>query len=398
MKKIVLYGAFDRYNYGDNIMPMLFDAFINKYQSGLLESYKLDYASISDSNLEKYHCYKSKSINALTDELEEGSAIIVIGGEVLCARSHALFMHMQTSWTHNFLLKVFRKLCPSLFYSFAKLQYSTRWEFPYLPSQEAFRNKIKVIYNTVGGDLQNLSNVELKDVVRRLNSSDYLSVRDIRTEKELSQLNIQTHLSPDSAYIMSDLFTDGELVSKVKNELIVCTASEYIVFQAAPAKVACDIETLSTIISNLYQETNKKVLLLPIGYASGHDDYYLLKKINAVLTKETILVHDLNVWEIMYVIKHASMFFGTSLHGVITAMSYGVPHFGINPNITKLNAFLSDWSVAPFNKCYPVENLLDLPSLINSQSINELARKTSENIKKVKENNLRILETICNDL
>ena len=394
MKKIVLYGAFDRYNYGDNIMPILFEMFVRKYSPSLLDDYSFEYASISQSNLEKYCCYKTNSINSLVDTLPAGSSIIVIGGEVLCARNNALFMHMQNSWFHNFALKVFRKLTPALFKRYATQAYSAMWEFPYLPLESCFSNNINVIYNTVGGDLKNLAANELTDVKKRLARASYISVRDERTLHEVNVASNKVNFAPDSAYIMADLATDEIFTQYVRKSILELLPSDYIVLQAAPSKVGCGIETLAKLVASLHRKTKKKVVLLPIGYASGHDDYYLLKKIHKLQGEETVLLHDLNVWEIMHIIKCADIFFGTSLHGVITAMSFGVPHFGINPNISKLQAFLQDWSVAPYNTCYDVKAIDELPEMVSNENVDRLKIKTASNIEQVKNNNLAIINTI----
>ena len=181
MKKIALFGAFDRYNYGDNLMPVLFEMFVKKYASEILTEFTFDYVAIDSSNLEKYGCYKTDSINSVVNTLPKGSAVVVIGGEVLCGRNQSLFLHMQDSLFHHLALKVFKKLLPSMFNSYAKRRYSTLWEFPFIPSNKFFSEDVKIIFNTVGGDLNGLDSSELSDVKERIFNSDFLSVRDQRT-------------------------------------------------------------------------------------------------------------------------------------------------------------------------------------------------------------------------
>ena len=397
MKKIVLFGAFDRYNYGDNLMPILFQMFVEKYAKNLLDDYEFDYAAISASNLEKFSCYKTKSLNSIVNTLPAGSAVVVVGGEVLCGRNQSLFLHMQDNLFHHFSLKVFKKLLPNAFNSFAKSQYSTYWEFPFVPSAKFFAEEIKIIFNTVGGDLDNLTPKELFDVKERIFHSNYFSVRDKRTFNNMKPTEKETTLAPDSAYIMSDLINRASLVSEVGHDFLAQLPENYFVFQAAPNKVGCSVNNCITLISALADKTNMKILLLPIGYASGHDDYYLLQKVHKALPNITVLLNDLTLWEIMYAIIASKAYFGTSLHGAITAMSFSIPHFGINKNIAKLDAFLQDWSVAPFDKCYPVEDIAKLPELITEMSISKLKFKTAENIEKVKGNYQAIIEVIKAD-
>lgn len=394
MKKIVLFGAFDRYNYGDNLMPVLFQMFVEKYAKHLLSEFEFEFVAISESNLEKYYCYKTKSINSVINTLPSGSVVVVIGGEVLCGRNQSLFLHMQDNLFHHFFLKVFKKLLPNAFNSYAKRRYSTHWEFPFIPSAKFFVEDVKVIFNTVGGDLDSLSPDELIDVKDRIFRSDYLSVRDKRTFNSMKEVGKETILAPDSAYIMSDFFDKKSLKAKVSSEFLAQLPQNHFVFQAAPNKVGCSVADCIKHISALANKTGKKILLLPIGYASGHDDYHLLQKIHKAIPEQTVLMYDLTIWEIMYSIMASAGYFGTSLHGAITAMSFSIPHFGINKRITKLDAFLQDWSVAPYNKCYPIEDIAKLAELITVDSITTLKTKSASNIEKVKDNYQAIMGVI----
>jgi len=390
----VLFGAFDRYNYGDNLMPVLFEMFIEKYGKHLLNEFEFEYAAISSSDLDRYACYKTKSVNSILNTIPAGSAFVVIGGEVLCGRNQSLFLHMQDNLLHHTVLKIFRKLLPSVFNAYAKNRYSTPWEFPFIPSVKFFKEDVKIIFNTVGGDLTSLNKNELIDVKKRIFSSDYFSVRDNRTFDHMKVISKETILVPDSAYIMSDLIGKPSLMRKVNSIFLDKLPDDYFVFQAAPNKVGCSATDCIKYISALADKTGKKVLLLPIGYASGHDDLYLLRKVHKALAKKTVLLYELTIWEIMYAIVASKGYFGTSLHGAITAMSFNTPHFGINKKIAKLDAFLQDWSVPPFNRCYPIEELASLPELISEQANRELKAKSAVNIELVKDNYLNIIKVI----
>lgn len=394
LKKIVLYGAFDRYNYGDNIMPILFQMFVEKYAKHILEEFEFEFAAISQSNLSHYLCKETKSINELTQSLPANSVIVVVGGEVLCTKNQTLYLHMQGSSLYHFALKIFRKVLPALFAKFADTRYSAQWEYPFIPPKKAFSQPVNIVFNTVGGDVQNLTQTELADVSARFANASYFSVRDVRTYEEISPLYKDTVLAPDSAYIMSDLLAQSDLEARIDDTFVEQLPVQYVVFQAAPGKVGCSANKLTLLIDDLASRLNKKVVLLPIGYASGHDDHQLLNKVHRALPKQTVLLHDLNIWQIMYVIKNAELFLGTSLHGVITAMSYSVPHYGINPLVQKLDAFLQEWSVAPFNQCYDIIELPNLPSLVTKESSEKLKTKSNQNIALVKANYHALLASL----
>jgi len=54
MKDLIIYGAFDRYNYGDNLMPLLFELYLNRSYSHLLDEYHIKFAAINKSDLSRY--------------------------------------------------------------------------------------------------------------------------------------------------------------------------------------------------------------------------------------------------------------------------------------------------------------------------------------------------------
>lgn len=69
MKKIiVIYGAFDRYNYGDNMMPIIFELFINKYHPDFKNKYTISFASLTKSDLSKYKAIKTVAIKTLINK------------------------------------------------------------------------------------------------------------------------------------------------------------------------------------------------------------------------------------------------------------------------------------------------------------------------------------------
>jgi polysaccharide pyruvyl transferase WcaK-like protein len=393
LKKLVLFGAFDRYNYGDNLMPIVFMRYIEKYQPQILQDYEVEYSAISQSNLQNYDCVKSSKINSIINKLEPGSAIIVIGGEILCGTNADLFLHMQSSsFTHNLAL-AFKKNFTKLFNLYSRLQYSTKWDYPFIIDKAYLPTGVKVLYNTIGGQINPNNKPLYQKITKRIIDADYFSVRDSRTLNQLDNIR-DVSLSPDSVFLLPDVISEEFLQKHVKPDIYLLKNEEpKFVIQAAPSKIDCSEDEFIEQIKLLANHSQSKIILLPIGYASGHDDVPLLTKINKILPDNTILLKDLNVWEILFVIKSAKAFMGTSLHGVITAMTYGLPHFGLNVNIGKLNAFLQEWSVAPYNKCYSVNNIANLPQLIKECSP-ELQNNANNIIERIKNNNAKMIEVI----
>lgn len=358
MKKLVIYGAYDRYNYGDNVMPVLFELFINKYYPELTSCYELIFSSISSSDLTQYESKATKSIDSILKESgEDVAAIIVIGGEVLCSKSSTLFRHMKHPVGVNFTVRVVEKLLPRTADRLAKIFYPVPWKYPYIPDKKHLPKGVKVAFNTIGGDLKSLSNENKDKVLECLSQADFLSVRDSRTAHALKPIS-DVKMYPDSVCAVADLIDDNVFEQFVRKGLLDGLKDGYICFQAAPHKIGTDAQTVARILKDMARKLKLKIMLLPIGYAAGHDDYEFLEKVRCFDPDFFSIAYELNIWEIMFLIKNSKVFLGTSLHGCITALSFGVRCVGINPAIYKLDEFMKNWGVAPFDKSYELESLV----------------------------------------
>lgn len=324
-RQVIFYGAFDRYNYGDNLMPILLEMYFEKFHPEKTSELEFIFSSIMDSDLSRYDCKSSIAMTKLL-KIKSGSTVIIVGGEVLGADVGTLFMHVQENLFISKILRKARRFFPGLLLYCAKMCYKSEWNYPYIPNKKSFSNSVKVVYNTVGG-WPHESQCSI------LESADYISVRDERTFQALPGVS-KRKLVPDSVLMVSKV-ADLEFVSsKVRSEIKDAVANKkFIAVQACPYKVRFSAKELADELSTIVKNKNTDVILLPIGYASGHDDAIFLEKVKTSADVDLLLLKNLTVWEIMYIIAVSSGFYGTSLHGVITAMSFCVPHFCINSDI-----------------------------------------------------------------
>lgn len=383
-RKVVLYGAFDRYNYGDNLMPILLEMYLQKNHPDKVSDIEFVYSSIGKSDLSKYMCVPTIAMRDLLD-LPEDSTVIVVGGEVLGADVGVLYTHVQDSILYTKLLRSLRKISPYILSRFAKLMYDAVWRFPYIPDKKSFKNNVKVIFNTVGG-------IPPRSQQYNLSECDYISARDDRTFSAIQKC-CKPVLVPDSVLLVSSVVDDAFLKSRTRKDLIETLKSKYITVQACPYKVDFTEEQLADELNKVIERDKVKVILLPIGYASGHDDSVFLRKVDQHTSSDVIFLDDLNVWEIMYVIKCSLAFYGTSLHGVITAMSFLVPHYSLNYKIEKLTSFLKTWSVEPYTTPINYNSISD--SLSNMEvDHNEKLRKSVEHAQDIIKESVRDISKI----
>lgn len=347
--KIIFYGAFDRYNYGDNLMPILLENyFLNEFPQ-ILNWFDFEFASILDSNLSKYGCKKTIAVKNLL-KVPENSLLIVVGGETMGATRHGLYLHTFDNKKYHKIAIYCSRLLKIPFIIFSYLKYPSPWYYPYIPDKKTFDNNVRVILNTVGGVPANRA----MGAVKRI---DYISVRDSRSFDGMKKY-FNVKLVPDSVLLLSKLYSIDDLKLRCRAEILekFNFDQKYIIIQMCPYKASCDPNDLSDVLMNIKRQGIQPVLL-PIGYASGHDDIDYLRKVQIIANNELELFYELTVWEIAYFIAKSSGFYGTSLHGIITAMSYAVPHYCINKNLVKLTSFLETWSIDPFSKSILPEDI-----------------------------------------
>jgi len=51
MSRVIILGAFDRYNYGDNLMPILFEFFLKEFYPDFFNKYDLVFSALTSSDL-----------------------------------------------------------------------------------------------------------------------------------------------------------------------------------------------------------------------------------------------------------------------------------------------------------------------------------------------------------
>lgn len=392
-KNIAIIGAFDRYNYGDLLFPIIIELYLKKFYKEYLSEYTFNYYGLKESNLSIYGGKTTKSIVELLEKnnMPNGSILIVSGGNVLPARLSDMYLDLQENRLILFLNKVFRKLIGvNIYEKLLKKNIDINNSFPWIYGKEDFHENVSIAYNTVGGaSLDKLKSKELDFIKQKLKSSDYLSVRDKKTKDNLIKLSPK--LYPDSATIMSEIFSKDILKDKISNNvkhIINEFPDGYICIQSNLFSIRNKESILAEQLELIVEQFKLGVVLLPIGIASNHDDDIALQRLKMKLKIKSVLPEKINIYDIMYLISNSKFFGGTSLHGNITAMSYAIPHIGFNKNVTKLNEYLGTWDLKEQGGCIEFRELFDkfkevmsIPkeSLINKRE--ELIDLTSENFK-----------------
>ncbi|MBB6631505.1 polysaccharide pyruvyl transferase family protein [Clostridium algidicarnis] len=371
-KSINIIGAFDRYNYGDLLFPIIIEKYLERYSSPILEEYDLEYYGLVESDLSKVGGKKTKPLKDLyNNPIEKHSLIIVSGGEVLAARISSMDVDLSPNNFTTIIKKIIIKLIGRRnFEKFSMKRFFLNTRFPWVVDKRNFSTNIYVAYNAVGGSILNtLIAKELSQIKDALKTSDYISVRDEKSLQNIEEL--KPSLAPDSAIIMSEFFQVEVLetkISKTVKEAVSSCSNGYICIQTNLCSVRSKELELVDQVERIAKDTGLKVVLLPIGIAANHDDVIALKNLIKLFKIDVIYIEDINIYDIMYFIAKSSFFAGTSLHGIITSMSYAIPHIGLNKDIPKLDNYLKTWGVSgqdhciDFNELYEsYNNIKDIP-------------------------------------
>jgi hypothetical protein len=371
-KRVALLGATDRVNYGDLLFPLIIEKFIEEEFNGKFE---LRNYGIVKSNLWDFGAIPTLSTRNLFSSgfLDHGCILIVVGGEVLGAGWKKILSFISPTF-HWMLSK--KKINNRISDNFVRILLGGKSKFPFTVPTGINGGNYLVAYNSVGG----ARNMQVVETLKGdLESSNYISVRDKNAYENCnSSLSAQIELVPDSALIMSSYYSLKYLSGKASEKILkIANNQNYVFFQVGFFKNQNKYSEISLQLEKIALNENLKIVLCPIGIAAGHDDDKALKNIHEILTeksltKQVVLIKNPTIWEIMFLIAKAKTYLGTSLHGCITAMSYGVPYIGLNPKISKLRFYLETWGHPLLNQMTSFENIYSSSKFTMSSDFSDL--------------------------
>ena len=379
-RKMVLFGAFDRFNYGDLLFPIMFYELCKdrcEITSGV------ECVGLRQSNLSRFGGFPTRPASFLMngDNLPDGSVIVVVGGELIGQS----WSEMHGSLVPLCMTPVVRQLSRSIHLNrldhFSRRYFAADWEWPYVIGPDDFRNDVSIAYNTVGAlSLARRNQSENEKMHRILSAATFLSVRDAESQRLLNKGHNIAELFPDSAMLVSRLFSKEKLLDLVNAEtkrILRSGQRGYICFQISHASASGHIDEIADQLDRLQSKFESQIVLLPIGRAAFHADQIALRKIKKRMQSPAVLPRPNGVYDIMALLSHAKVVVGTSLHGLITGMSYGVPYVAL-AGIDKLEIFLRTWSIDALKRPVKFDDLVEAVDNAMSVDVDSLARQSSE--------------------
>lgn len=330
MKKNVQFlSASDRLNYGDLLFPIITKMILESNSNVSFKNYGL-----IKSDLSYFGALPTDSYRNLEQENDKNSLIIIGGGHVIFSNWSTLYGHINKLYLKSKKIKGFIKLYRLL--DFPRILFTkSKTISPFAP----YDLKGSLVYLSVGGNISTyISDAKVRKL---LNDAALLSVRDEMLYNQLLNNNIKVKKVPDTAILISKLFTKIKLSDKISNKLSFDVTQKYIILQIGLHYGPKDTSKFIKDI-NFLSKKGYRVLCMPIGLAADHEDYKILLKL---INKEPTWIYycPKNIYEIMYLISHSDYFLGTSLHGCITAFAYNTPFIPLNKKVRKLNNYTKTW-------------------------------------------------------
>lgn len=381
--KIGLIGACDRNNFGDLLMPIIFE---NQYKYNNANRNDIEFAYYGQAK-SKMDYLKSKNTDALKDCYNNCDIDIIVGGEVLTSNYKLMYFNLQKNSLKILLLRCLNKIFPNFIEKLSRQRLEGKEHKPWILDKEKLNCK-KLIYNTVGG------HIDTKDL-ENIKKVDYMSIRNNYDYQNIKEINKNVKLYPDSVISISKIIKDEEIFDNTEKDIKEFTKNKYFIIQIDNRDSKGLIKKIGNQINRICNKYSIDCILLPIGYAQGHEDQKALKRILKYCNNSKVKMPRVtNIYETIYILKNAEVFIGTSLHGIIVSTSYEVPHIVLTDKIKKLLNYIDTWPSTPikytkaesiyenFVKIYQNEEVKN--NLIQyKEKLIELANENFENINKI---------------
>lgn len=351
--KISIVGAFDRFNYGDVLFGKVAEANFAKALPDAAQSF----FALRTADLTAEGGTTTKPLRAIYDiRPDEGQKHIVMlsGGEVLSPTWTQMAEHHVPRQVSVYLKKLhyrtghaawdplWRRIygCPNL----------TPWVID--PHQLQKPDQSYVVYNAVGGTTtKTLSAGQMTWQKDALSRATWLTVRDQVTSDALAARGLPApEVVPDSAVTMAKLLTP-DAAQRYRRDILAHAGlrdQPYVCMQTGAGWAKGNYDEIAQHLREIHARTGLQILSFAIGRAAGHDDQIASARINDILGHETWFgeaPHTLPVNGIMALIAGSACYVGTSLHGFITAFSFGRPRVGLMPQLLKVTGFRDSWDL-----------------------------------------------------
>ena len=343
-RRVFVLSASDRFNYGDLLFPII-------AHKQLEQEFEVVNTAIVRTNLADLGALPTVPYGSLYQRRgasEPRDAILVAGGEVLGSDWATLYSYVSPAFRKVYDLFAVRRTTRRGFELVVRNVLGHCEPVPFVPSRDSLLEEVDFFFHAVGG-CDTHESEHRENVKKVFDRACYISAREEDTTRSIKEgLGCsQVVLTPDSAILMSDYYPKKPTAE----------GTGYICFQMRGHHWEQYFPTVREQLDLLAEKTGKHVVLLSIGNCPGHDDQVPLQALHQQLKCRSTFVKPQSIDAVMMTIANSDLYLGTSLHGVITAMSFEVPYLGLDPSILKIPSYLRTWAPAALQKATAFENI-----------------------------------------
>jgi hypothetical protein len=212
---------------------------------------------------------------------------------------------------------------------------------PFLIHPRALVEQTNVAYVSCGVPHEFPSD-QVDEVRETLEHASFVALRDEQSAEKLvaAGINCELRVAPDLIVTLSDQFDRSEVsvhARKILSWFGVREDLPILCFQSQPYPGFLETEILHEL-KRYKERRNVEIVALPLGYCHGDHEFLqsLARQSNGIVKYADVY----SIFDMLAIIAASDLFVGTSLHGNITAFSFGIPHvFGPLP-VAKAEGFL----------------------------------------------------------
>lgn len=349
----VLFGAFDRHNFGDLLFPHLLEA--------LLPGRTFEVAGLAARDLRAFGGHRVAPLSECPAQL------IHAGGELLtCSAWEAAVMLLDPADAPGIVARYDGD--PAVAAAWAARRLGTSRAVPYVVGRDALAPGGTLIFNAVGGvEWPLLSAAARAEARAALAQADWLSVRDHVTQAALRAEGIVAPLCPDPAVMVAACFDD--VIGRHRQRGDVQAMQEVFPQGFLACQFSADfaddasLDALAQGLARAAAATGLGVALFRAGAAPWHDDATLHERLLRRLPAGAArLFPSLHLWDICALIAASRGVVASSLHARIVALAYGLPRVSLAPpqqrgRPGKVAAFAETWEPGALPRSVAVDQV-----------------------------------------
>lgn len=342
---VVVFGAFDRHNFGDLLFAHLAQA--------LLPRDELVFTGLASRDLRAVGGHHVHALAEVAGRLGATPLrVLQLGGEVLTC----------TAWQAAVMLLPPEQVPSTVAWLGPRPATRRRWlrrwlgrddRAPYLFARGTLPQLARLVVAGVGGvDLARCPPAMRDEVLAKLRRADALSVRDRRTQAALRALGLDATLAPDPAVRVAALCAAPIARHAQRGEVAAMRGAfpgGYVAVQVGAAfGDDATLDTLAVQLRAMRSASGLGVVLWRAGAAPWHDDLAVLQRLAARLPPAVRVFASLHPWDLCALVAGAQAVCASSLHARIVALAYARARVSLRSpaepgQSRKLGAFVETW-------------------------------------------------------